>query len=273
VYAGEVTSLGVSGLPVGARVTFLRSERGAGAGPCHPSLPACAGVLAPLTVVGTATVTTGGGASLAWAVPGGATVPQWLQAFVNLPGTTQAATSGVLVRVPDDTDLDFVPDTLDNCALASNPDQLDADGDTWGEACDCDDGDAAINPSAVEVGGDPVDEDCDGVRLDPWLGDWTGTGTGTVNAFGFSAPCSGGLTFTVPAAPGPVTGAGVCTSPLTGPVPVQLAGTVTGDTFTGTATTSLGAAPVTGTFTVAGGVRTFVGSAGSPIEALYATSP
>lgn len=40
----------------------------------------------------------------------------------------------------------------------------DSDGDTYPPPRDCDDGDAKIKPGAVEVKGNDVDENCDGVR-------------------------------------------------------------------------------------------------------------
>ncbi|MEM6640035.1 MAG: Ig-like domain-containing protein [Pseudomonadota bacterium] len=40
--------------------------------------------------------------------------------------------------LPPDTDQDGVPDTDDNCTQSSNPDQIDADGDGFGNACDAD---------------------------------------------------------------------------------------------------------------------------------------
>ena len=39
--------------------------------------------------------------------------------------------------VDADDDNDSVPDGIDNCSLASNPDQTDTDGDGKGDACDC----------------------------------------------------------------------------------------------------------------------------------------
>ena len=260
VYPGQLATLSVSGLPSGARVTFLRSERGAGAGPCHPSLPACAGVLAPLTVLGTATVATGGDASVAWQVPPGAVVPQWLQAFVNIPGTSLAATSPVLVRVPTDGDFDFVPDAQDNCAAVANPDQLDADGDTWGEACDCDDADAALNPDAAEVPFNLIDEDCDGVAVDPWAGDYSGTTHFDFNIAGFITACTGQLAVTVSADPTTLVGYGDCVGGIYGAFGVNLTGTITGSTYTGLLQSGVGTAPLTGTFSVVGGARTFTAS-------------
>ena len=39
----------------------------------------------------------------------------------------------------NDADNDFIPNTLDNCPQAANPDQLDTDGDGAGDMCDDDD--------------------------------------------------------------------------------------------------------------------------------------
>jgi len=59
-----------------------------------------------------------------------------------------------------DTDADGVPDFADNCVLVFNPAQTDADGDTYGVPCDCDDSDPGTNPGATEIC-DGLDNDCD----------------------------------------------------------------------------------------------------------------
>ena len=44
------------------------------------------------------------------------------------------------------------------------PDEIDADGDGFSAAQDCDDGNPAIRPGALEVPGNAIDENCDNVR-------------------------------------------------------------------------------------------------------------
>lgn len=58
-----------------------------------------------------------------------------------------------------DVDEDGVPDACDNCAQLSNPDQLDADQDDRGDACDCAPLDAGRSRSTLAY----LDEDQDGV--------------------------------------------------------------------------------------------------------------
>ena len=87
-----------------------------------------------------------------------------------------------------DSDLDGVPDSLDNCPAIANPGQEDIDDDGYGAACECDDGDPLINPATVWYGdadgdtyGDPAvtltqcaqpggyvldSTDCDDVQFD-----------------------------------------------------------------------------------------------------------
>ena len=78
----------------------------------------------------------------------------------------------------DDED-DDCDDVVDNEAVDAPIWQVDADGDGYGsetdtlraceatgglttDASDCDDGDPAVNPSATEICGDGIDNDCDG---------------------------------------------------------------------------------------------------------------
>jgi endonuclease G len=55
-----------------------------------------------------------------------------------------------------DTDADGVPDSADNCDLAANPDQADADGDTIGDVCDPDDDNDGVSDGADLCPGTPA---------------------------------------------------------------------------------------------------------------------
>ncbi len=67
-----------------------------------------------------------------------------------------------------DSDGDSIADYCDNCPLVSNSTQLDADGDKWGEVCDCNDANAAISPGAIEKC-DGIDNNCDLAIDDPYF--------------------------------------------------------------------------------------------------------
>jgi hypothetical protein len=78
-----------------------------------------------------------------------------------------------LTAAPTDTDGDGHDDSVDNCPAIANPDQLNSDGDSLGDACDPDDDndgdpDAADNcpttPNAdqLDTDGDGVGNACDG---------------------------------------------------------------------------------------------------------------
>ena len=45
--AGQLYSMSVSGVPVGATVFIGRNTAGPGAGPCHPTIPMCANLANP----------------------------------------------------------------------------------------------------------------------------------------------------------------------------------------------------------------------------------
>ena len=66
----------------------------------------------------------------------------------------------------DDADSDGVPDILDNCKYASNPDQANFDGDVLGDACDYNDDNDPRNDTSDAFPFDPtewLDTDEDGV--------------------------------------------------------------------------------------------------------------
>lgn len=58
-------------------------------------------------------------------------------------------------------------------------DASDVDGDGFDAPEDCDDNAANINPDAIDVRGNGLDEDCNGVDRPqfPYVGEWTGVGT------------------------------------------------------------------------------------------------
>ena len=72
----------------------------------------------------------------------------------NAPTDDAGAIADTGAPPPPDPDAGFAPDT----AIPAS----DADHDGYATADDCDDGDPLVNPGAIEVAGDHVDNDCNG---------------------------------------------------------------------------------------------------------------
>tara|TARA_R110002072_G_scaffold283537_1_gene447140 strand:- start:163 stop:714 length:552 start_codon:yes stop_codon:yes gene_type:complete len=62
----------------------------------------------------------------------------WPQSFF-ISDEPQEYVTATPVYCEDDYDLDAIPDLEDNCPSISNPEQLNTDGDSEGNACDVDD--------------------------------------------------------------------------------------------------------------------------------------
>jgi hypothetical protein len=62
---------------------------------------------------------------------------------------------------------------------------IDADGDGWFDFEDCDDNDPSVNPAAMEIMGDGIDNNCDGLIDSTY---WGGGNTGYVDADGDGFP-------------------------------------------------------------------------------------
>lgn len=60
-----------------------------------------------------------------------------------------------------DTDADGVSNVVDTCPSLADPDQVNSDGDPYGDVCDCNPLQSAVYPGAVEVN-DGVDNQCPG---------------------------------------------------------------------------------------------------------------
>ena len=100
-----------------------------------------------------------------------------VQAHYNIVGELVQGGQLLAMHIDDtDTDSDDVPDSADNCSVASNADQLNTDGDAQGNACDADDDNdgisdiaelaAGTNPLLTDTDGDGADDDVDAFPLD-----------------------------------------------------------------------------------------------------------
>lgn len=78
-------------------------------------------------------------------------------ADVNVGDTVGGMLRFLTVGAGADTDLDGVPDAVDNCPVDANADQLDTDGDGIGDVCD----------TFPDMDGDGIEDSLDACPLDP----------------------------------------------------------------------------------------------------------
>ncbi len=146
---GETTTMTVRGLKFGEIAYFFMGTEGEGfaEGLCLAQFGGlCRDLLGnSVLLLGQATADETGTAVLDYAVPTGLDAPTvWTQVMV--PRGTDGRASfksnvsevAVLATNPVDTDADGVLDLSDNCRDVSNANQLDADADGIGNACDAD---------------------------------------------------------------------------------------------------------------------------------------
>ena len=90
-----------------------------------------------------------------------------VQAHYNIAGELVQGGQLLAMQIADtDTDSDDVPDSADNCSVASNADQLNTDGDAQGNACDADDDNDGVEDASDAFpldASESVDTDHDGV--------------------------------------------------------------------------------------------------------------
>jgi hypothetical protein len=130
-FATIASGSGVTITVVGARPVALLSQ---------DAVTMTGGTASGIRASGGGTATGGGGGRIAFLTCSG-TITNHGSNNLSVAGA-RAGASGVVISgveaEPCDTDHDGIPDGVDNCPLAANPDQGDTDHDGLGDACDTD---------------------------------------------------------------------------------------------------------------------------------------
>jgi Thrombospondin type 3 repeat/Bacterial TSP3 repeat len=115
----------------------------------------------------------------------------WDDGLLSLGGSHVAFISDNIV-IGTDTDADGLANTVDNCPTIANPDQLNTDGDTLGNACDADDDNDGFSDAVEMSVGTNSLLDC---GVDAWPADINNDGFSDITdvsaltgVFGLSVP-------------------------------------------------------------------------------------
>jgi hypothetical protein len=177
---GLLVTLRVQDVPPGTTVFFAASGAGFGSGPCPPALNGLCISLSSPRLLGTATASPQGNATLYINVPDLPLDRVYLQAAHG--GQNPATSQGVVQEILTDTDTDFDGDGLtlaEEVAAGTNPDNADTDNDGYPDGVELNNGSDPLDPDSLYYQG--------GWPFNPNKGD--------ISHDGLLAPMQIGITF------------------------------------------------------------------------------